>query len=118
MIDLSWLEKLGLELLLMACIAIGCFIWGDTHRGTADAKTYAADLVVAQNKQNLIDKKLQDVTNQLGLTAQAASDNQAEADRENRYAIKLENEIKTHPLPIDCKPSAARVQWINGAGKN
>lgn len=113
MIDLSWLEKLGLELLLMMAIAIGCFIWGDTHRGTADANVDAAKLIVAQNKQNMIDKNT-------AAKVQADYDSlSADQDGDIKYGIDQHNllvaERAKNKLAADCVLSDGRMSAYRSA---
>lgn len=118
MIDLSWLEKAAIELVIIILIAGGCWIWGDVHGHNAESVKYQAQLASAQVIENNADAKIQALTNQAGVNAQAAIDNQKESDSENAYSIKLEKEIKNHPKSAVCKPSLNELRIINGAGKD
>lgn len=112
---LTKFQLAAIMVLLFITSCAGLYALGDIHRGKVDANEYAAKLVVAQNQQKMNDEKL---TAQINVISAQAIDNQTEADRENNYAITLENEIKARPNPVACKPTAARLRWLRGAGKN
>lgn len=112
---LTKFQLAAIEVLLFIALGGGLYAWGDIHRGKIDAQQSAAKLVEAQNEQRLRDEKL---TAQINVISAQAIDNQTEADRENNYAITLENEIKARPNPVACKPTAARLRWLRGAGKD
>lgn len=113
MIDLSWLQKAGIESLVIILIAIGCFTWGDTHRGKVDDQADAAKLVVAQNKQNLIDKNT-------AAKVQADYDSlSADQDGDIKYGIDQHNlliaERKKNKLAADCVLSDGRMSAYRSA---
>lgn len=115
---LTELQSAAIQLLIIIVLIGGAWVWGDVHGRNAAAVKYQAQLASAQIIENNANAKITAQTKTISLISDQATDNQAEADRENKYAITLENEIKAHPLPVDCKPTAARLRWLSGAGKN